>query len=181
MPARRSAGRRRVKGEGSVYQTKAGRWRGAYIVSADDGTRKRIVVSGKAEEECRERLDEAQRRAGADPLSVEAIVDAYLDPIFEEHRARSGSRGDVRFVAARLYSDPPELVSALKRELFGEANALGRFVRVADTRLRVIGVMAPKGSILGVDLDEVSAQDGFLHGGGEISSVVVSACNSYVT
>ena len=44
----------------------------------------------------------------------------------------------------------------LKRELFGEANALGRFVRVADTRLRVIGVMAPKGSILGVDLDDVA-------------------------
>ena len=44
----------------------------------------------------------------------------------------------------------------LKRELFGEANALGRFVRVADTRLRVIGIMAPKGTLLGMDFDDVA-------------------------
>jgi len=44
----------------------------------------------------------------------------------------------------------------LKRELFGEENALGRFVRVADTRLRVIGVMAPKGTIMGMDLDDAA-------------------------
>jgi putative ABC transport system permease protein len=42
----------------------------------------------------------------------------------------------------------------LKRELFGDANALGRFVRVAGVRLRVIGVMAPKGRLLGFDIDD---------------------------
>jgi putative ABC transport system permease protein len=42
----------------------------------------------------------------------------------------------------------------LKRELFGEDNALGSFVRIADTRLRVIGVMSPKGRSLGFDLDD---------------------------
>jgi putative ABC transport system permease protein len=42
----------------------------------------------------------------------------------------------------------------LKRELFGEENALGEFVRVAGTRLRVIGVMAPKGRLLGFDIDD---------------------------
>lgn len=42
----------------------------------------------------------------------------------------------------------------LKRELFGERNALGEFVRIADFRLRVIGVMAPKGRILGFDIDD---------------------------
>jgi putative ABC transport system permease protein len=42
----------------------------------------------------------------------------------------------------------------LKRELFGDQNALGRFVRIADTRLRVIGVMAPRGRSLGFDLDD---------------------------
>jgi putative ABC transport system permease protein len=42
----------------------------------------------------------------------------------------------------------------LKRELFGDANALGAFVRVADVRLRVIGVMAPKGRMLGFDIDD---------------------------
>jgi putative ABC transport system permease protein len=44
----------------------------------------------------------------------------------------------------------------LKRELFGELNALGRFVRVAGARLRVIGVMAPKGRMLGFDIDDAA-------------------------
>ncbi|MBW2390583.1 MAG: ABC transporter permease [Deltaproteobacteria bacterium] len=44
----------------------------------------------------------------------------------------------------------------LKRELFGEQNALGRFVRVAGARLRVIGVMAPKGRMLGFDIDDAA-------------------------
>jgi len=42
----------------------------------------------------------------------------------------------------------------LKRELFGEENALGELVRVAGTRFRAIGVMAPKGRMLGFDLDD---------------------------
>jgi len=44
----------------------------------------------------------------------------------------------------------------LKRELFGEANALGEFVRVAGARLRVIGIMAPKGRMLGFDIDDAA-------------------------
>jgi putative ABC transport system permease protein len=44
----------------------------------------------------------------------------------------------------------------LKRELFGEEPALGRFVRIADTRFRVIGVMAPKGRMLGFDIDDAA-------------------------
>jgi putative ABC transport system permease protein len=42
----------------------------------------------------------------------------------------------------------------LKQELFGEDNALGAFVRIAGFRLRVIGVMAPKGQLLGIDIDD---------------------------
>ncbi|MCH8084723.1 MAG: ABC transporter permease, partial [Myxococcales bacterium] len=42
----------------------------------------------------------------------------------------------------------------VKRELFGDDNPLGQFVRIADTRLRVVGVMAPKGNSLGFDLDD---------------------------
>jgi putative ABC transport system permease protein len=42
----------------------------------------------------------------------------------------------------------------LKREIFGEENALGRFVRIGDHRFRVIGVMAPKGLLLGFDIDD---------------------------
>jgi putative ABC transport system permease protein len=44
----------------------------------------------------------------------------------------------------------------LKRELFGEQNALGQFVRIAGFKLRVIGVMAPKGRILGIDIDDAA-------------------------
>jgi len=44
----------------------------------------------------------------------------------------------------------------LKRELFGEANAIGRTVRIAGSRLRVVGVMASKGQILGMDLDDTA-------------------------
>jgi putative ABC transport system permease protein len=43
---------------------------------------------------------------------------------------------------------------SLKRELFGNENALGRFVRIAGVRLRVIGIMEAKGSLLGQDLGD---------------------------
>ncbi len=46
------------------------------------------------------------------------------------------------------------LGSKLKEELFGDANPLGRFVRIAGHRFRVIGVMAPKGQMLGFDIDD---------------------------
>jgi len=42
----------------------------------------------------------------------------------------------------------------VKRELFGDENALGQMIRIAETRLRVIGIMAPKGHSLGFDLDD---------------------------
>lgn len=44
----------------------------------------------------------------------------------------------------------------LKRELFGDANALGAVVRIADSRFRVIGVMESKGQLLGFDLDDAA-------------------------
>lgn len=46
------------------------------------------------------------------------------------------------------------LGTRLKRELFGESSALGRVVRVGESRFRVIGVMEPKGQFLGIDLDD---------------------------
>jgi putative ABC transport system permease protein len=59
----------------------------------------------------------------------------------------------------------------LKRELFGDTNALGQHVHVGGRRFLVIGVMAPKGQMLGVDVDDAaympvaSAQDLFHHDG----------------
>ncbi len=42
----------------------------------------------------------------------------------------------------------------MKRELFGDENPLGEIIRIAGYRFRVIGVMEPKGQILGFDLDD---------------------------
>lgn len=43
----------------------------------------------------------------------------------------------------------------LRAELFGSEPAVGRMVRVGDTRLRIIGVMAPGGQGLGLNTDEL--------------------------
>jgi putative ABC transport system permease protein len=42
----------------------------------------------------------------------------------------------------------------LKREIFGEANALGKHVRIGGRRFLTVGVMAPKGMLLGFDIDD---------------------------
>jgi len=42
----------------------------------------------------------------------------------------------------------------LKRELFGSENALGKHVRIGGRRFLVIGVMEPKGQLLGIDIDD---------------------------
>jgi putative ABC transport system permease protein len=44
----------------------------------------------------------------------------------------------------------------LARELFGSDNPLGRFVRVAGTRFRVVGLMQSKGQMLGFDIDDAA-------------------------
>jgi len=44
----------------------------------------------------------------------------------------------------------------LKRELFGDANAIGERVRIANARYRVIGIMESKGNYLGFDLDDTA-------------------------
>lgn len=46
------------------------------------------------------------------------------------------------------------LGSKMRDELFGNVNPLGQRIRVGKERYRVIGVMAPKGQMLGFDLDD---------------------------
>src|SRR5687768_12373768 len=45
--------------------------------------------------------------------------------------------------------------SNVRREIFGSRTALGQWIRVGDRRFRVIGVLARRGEMLGVDVDEV--------------------------
>lgn len=42
----------------------------------------------------------------------------------------------------------------LKQELFGSENALGQRLRIGGMQFRIIGVAAPKGQFLGMDLDD---------------------------
>jgi len=44
----------------------------------------------------------------------------------------------------------------LARELFGDVSPLGASIRIGGTRFRVIGVMEPKGQMLGFDLDDTA-------------------------
>lgn len=46
--------------------------------------------------------------------------------------------------------------SKLKQELFGNRNPLGAWVRIHDRRFRVIGVLAPMGESLGMDIGDVA-------------------------
>ncbi len=48
------------------------------------------------------------------------------------------------------------LGAKLKNELFGPDNPLGQRVRIGGLQFRVIGVMAPKGQFLGIDLDDAA-------------------------
>jgi putative ABC transport system permease protein len=47
------------------------------------------------------------------------------------------------------------LGSKVKQTLFGAANPIGERVRISGSRYSVIGVMAPKGNIFGIDMDDV--------------------------
>jgi len=45
--------------------------------------------------------------------------------------------------------------SRVRRELFGANPPLGEFVRIGDSRFRVVGVLAPKGEYLGLNMDDL--------------------------
>lgn len=43
----------------------------------------------------------------------------------------------------------------IREQLFGDANPVGRIVRIARSEFRIIGVMARKGTSLGMDMDDI--------------------------
>lgn len=68
--------------------------------------------------------------------------------------ARQGSfwpKGDPRRGASAAVLGPK-----LASELFGDRNPLGEVVRIAGRRFRVIGVMQPKGQMMGFDVDDIA-------------------------
>jgi putative ABC transport system permease protein len=59
-----------------------------------------------------------------------------------------------------LPADEPDapvcvLGAKVQRELFPDQNPLGQTVRIGEWRFRVIGVIAPRGTSIGMDMDEV--------------------------
>lgn len=66
-----------------------------------------------------ERLEALRARRGHAGPTVEEILEAFLRPLFAQEES---FRAQARYVAARLYSDPPELVAALKEELFADVS-----------------------------------------------------------
>ncbi len=59
--------------------------------------------------------------------------------------------GDIRHGAPLVVLGP-----TLKRELFGQENALGERVRIGGERFLVVGVMESKGQFLGFDIDDAA-------------------------
>jgi len=96
----------------------------------------------------------ARVEAGERGRSV-SIIGATPDlPALWKFGARQGSfwpKGDPRRGAALAVLGPK-----LARELFGEKSPLGAFVRIAGARFRVIGVMEPKGQMMGFDVDDIA-------------------------
>jgi putative ABC transport system permease protein len=81
---------------------------------------------------------------------IVGVTGAVLDVFkLEVRQGRFLPEGDPRRGAPLAVLGP-----TLKRELFGERNPLGERVRIGGQRFLVIGVMAPKGNILGLDLDD---------------------------
>jgi putative ABC transport system permease protein len=96
----------------------------------------------------------ARVQAGERGRSV-SVLGATPDlPTLWRFGARQGSfwpKGDPRRSAPLAVLGPK-----LARELFGERSALGEFVRIAGGRFRVVGVMEPKGQMMGFDIDDVA-------------------------
>ncbi len=84
-----------------------------------------------------------------------AVLGATPDlPTLWRFGARQGSfwpKGDPRRGIPLAVLGPK-----LAHELFGDQPALGEFVHVAGGRFRVVGVMQPKGQMMGFDIDDMA-------------------------
>lgn len=99
------------------------------------------IVQGNAEAEARDR----RRRTTVTGVGSD-FPEVYR---FKVAAGRFLPADDPR--AARAFA---VLGAKLRRELFGSANPLGQRVRVGGDRYRVIGIMEPKGNVLGLDIDD---------------------------
>ncbi|HEY4189340.1 MAG TPA: tyrosine-type recombinase/integrase [Candidatus Limnocylindrales bacterium] len=80
--------RRRSAGEGSVYETPDGRWRGRITWTEPDGSQQRRYVRGRTSAEARDRLDELRNRLKVGTLAPTSTgtLGEYLAGWIERHR-----------------------------------------------------------------------------------------------
>lgn len=99
------------------------------------------IIQGNAEVEANKRT----RRTTVYGTSIEFPV-AFSMPV-----------GDGRFLPDDDPLAPRALAvlgSKVKQELFGNSNSIGQRIRIGGDRYRIVGVMKPKGQVLGFDLDD---------------------------
>jgi putative ABC transport system permease protein len=117
-------------------------------------------------------LEDAEALAGAPHVSASVPIVAGSASVEGRGRERSvtvyavGPDFDRAFkfdVSAGTFLPHDDLARArnvavlgarVYEELFGTANALGERIRVGGQRYRVVGIMEPKGDMVGIDLDD---------------------------
>lgn len=90
---------KRANGEGSVYRTKDGRWRGATFAETNTGGRKRVAVTGRTRAEARQKLTDLQKeldagvRVSVENWTVKGYLDHWLDTVVKPNRAAKTYQG----------------------------------------------------------------------------------------
>jgi len=88
-------------------------------------------------------------------LNREVVVLGSTSDLLE---VRHMNLGQGQFLpAGDMFSSEPVIVlgAKIRRELFGQDQAIGAWVRLGDRRFRVIGVMASQGESMGFNTDEI--------------------------
>ena len=91
----------------------------------------------------------AERRRDVYVVGVTSDYEAMRE--LTVHRGEFLPGGDLRAGGSVVV-----IGTKLAREVFGNEDPVGRMVRIAERRFRVIGVLGPKGQSLGYDFDELA-------------------------
>ena len=130
---KKSRGRKRANGEGTIYQRKDGRYEGAAFVPTTAGTEKRVRVYGRTREEVRKKLTKLLEQAdqgipvAAESWTLEEYLTYWLKHVVSVERRPKTLQGYEGVV--RRY-----LIPELGKKRIGKLS--GRDVRQALTRIR---------------------------------------------
>ena len=135
---------RRPAGDGSVYKTPDGRWRGAVDLGWTDGKRRRKYVSAATQGQALEKLRHAQRAADAGIVSDDRIsVSQFLDRWLRINVPGSVTGGTLDDYAhtVRLHLEPTLGRKKLSRLTLAEVDALWAKKREAGYKPNSIRIM----------------------------------------